>query len=177
MLTYVCIITDTFKGLNVFMQPCLTVTGPIVFPLRCRSSATSFLTQSRRSSLGGVTTREPSGAAARRSTLSLTSIFINWLKESPRSEERKLLDIPAEELDDYLATFFSNVRRRDGSNYLPKSFKTIREAITRHLKETGYPHYIVQSPLFSKSQQAFKRRFYDLRKEFGIPRPAVINKT
>ncbi|XP_064596908.1 uncharacterized protein LOC135463552 isoform X20 [Liolophura sinensis] len=152
-------------------------TGPIVFPLRCRSSASGFLTQSRRSSLGGTTTREPSGAAARRSTVSLTSIFTNWLKESPRSEERKLIDIPPEELDNYLATFFSNVKRRDGSNYLPKSFKTIREAITRHLKETGYPHYIVQSPLFSNSQQAFKRRFYDLRKEFGLPRPGLINKT
>ncbi|XP_064596906.1 uncharacterized protein LOC135463552 isoform X18 [Liolophura sinensis] len=105
------------------------------------------------------------GSKERRSIKCVTNAFANWLKEQPRLETRHFNDIAPDELDEYLAAYFSIVKRQNGSNYLPKTFKSIREDLARHLRETGYPHCIVRSPLFVRSQLSFKIRFHDLRKD------------
>lgn len=105
------------------------------------------------------------GSKERRSIKCVTNAFANWLKEHPRLETRNFNDIAPGNLDEYLAVYFSIVKRQNGCNYLPKTFKSIREDLARHLRETGYPHCIVRSPLFLKSQLSFKIRFHDLRND------------
>lgn len=99
-----------------------------------------------------------------KNTASLVKIYYRWMKENYPHETRPIEDTPAQELDQYLSGFFSTVRRKEGIDYLWKSFQTMKEALVRHLKLTNYPHSILTSPLFHGSQLAYKARSRTLKR-------------
>ncbi|XP_064597684.1 uncharacterized protein LOC135464121 [Liolophura sinensis] len=85
-----------------------------------------------------------------------------WLQQD-QNELRQIEEIPPEELDPYLTAFLRLVRRKDGRDYDPNSFKDVRGSIQRYLQDHGYPYSIVRSPLFYNSQRAYYRKKEQLR--------------
>jgi len=69
----------------------------------------------------------------KRKTISDCKIFTNWLKSE--NEIRNLEDIPAADLDNYLARFFLAVRNQKQEEYEPDSIKLIQASINRYLTE------------------------------------------
>lgn len=85
-----------------------------------------------------------------------------WLHQD-QNEQRQIEEIPPEELDPYLTEFLWQVRRKDGREYDPNTFKDVRGSIQRYLQDHDYPHSIVKSPLFYKSQRAYYNKKVLLR--------------
>ncbi|XP_064596912.1 uncharacterized protein LOC135463552 isoform X24 [Liolophura sinensis] len=96
-------------------------------------------------------------------TASGVGVFTRWLQRNHGIADVRMEHLDPTDLDSYLSRFFSTVKTRDEGDYLPKSFKNLREALVRHLKYHGYPHLIVSSPLFTRSRMAFKQRMNSLK--------------
>lgn len=96
-------------------------------------------------------------------TASGVGVFTRWLQRNHGLADVRIEYLEPADLDSYLSRFFSTVKTRDEGDYLPKSFKNLREALVRHLKHHGYPHLIVSSPLFGRSRMAFKDRMNRLK--------------
>lgn len=86
------------------------------------------------------------------------NIFDRWMRMNVTAEERLFENLPPNELDQYLETFFRNVKRRTGEEFSRNSLFNIRTSLMRYLREVGYPHSITSSGLFVRSQLAFKFR-------------------
>ncbi|XP_064596902.1 uncharacterized protein LOC135463552 isoform X16 [Liolophura sinensis] len=130
------------------------------------SQTESVLVSRRHHPLDGYTTSQ---ILVRRETIlkntaSLVKIYYRWMKDNHPRETRPIEDTPAQELDQYLSGFFSTVRRKEGIDYLWKSFQTMKEALVRHLKLKNYPYSILTSPLFHSSQMAYKTRSRTLKR-------------
>lgn len=82
--------------------------------------------------------------------------FERWLNDGPHSERRKLYQIQPEELDCYLAEFYSTIKTPLGTEYKLQSKLCIRSNIDRYLRDNHYSASIVSSPAFMKSRQAYK---------------------
>lgn len=90
-------------------------------------------------------------------------IFERWmwaryeLREEPAAES-----LDPETLDVYLEDFFSTIKRPSGEEYRRGTLESMRFKIERYLRETGYPHSIVSSPVFVRSRLAYKQRMASL---------------
>lgn len=71
-------------------------------------------------------------------------------------EERNIEEIPAAELDSYLAEFYPILRKESGEPYHVKSLFNLRYCLDRFLRDRGYQHSISKSQAFERSQFAFK---------------------
>jgi hypothetical protein len=65
------------------------------------------------------------------------NIVYKWLVS--KNELRSIETIHATELDAYLAEFYVNVKKDNGSEYEPGSIDSIRASVERHLRESEYP--------------------------------------
>ena len=54
------------------------------------------------------------------------------------NDHREIAEIPANALNEYLATFFINVKKDDGTDYEPDSISAVKHSIERHLSEQRY---------------------------------------
>lgn len=108
--------------------------------------------------------RRPTGfpASAVRNSGGAITCLRKWLAEKPRQEDRNVEEIPCVELDAYLEEFFTTIKKQDGSTYQPNSLKAVRQGIEFYLKERGYGYSITNSPVFVKSQYAFKKKTREL---------------
>jgi hypothetical protein len=80
------------------------------------------------------------------------NIVYKWLVS--KNELRLIETIPATELDTYLAEFYVNVKKDNGSEYEPGSIDSIRaSASARHLCEPEYPHSL-RDKVFDFSMRA-----------------------
>ncbi len=88
--------------------------------------------------------------------------YLEWCEEP----EKNFWEFPVEKLDDYLATFWFNVRTQKCELYKGKSLKGIRYSLNRALKEKGLKYDITSknSP-FTKSLKAFEDAKKELKKE------------
>ncbi|XP_077987470.1 uncharacterized protein KIAA1958-like [Glandiceps talaboti] len=100
-----------------------------------------------------------------RSTNSAVNQFYKWMRAMRPSEIRQIHDIPAEELNEYLGSFFAGVRQKDGSEYEPGTITTYQRGIDRYLNEQGYKLSIVRDKEFTSSQKILKAKRSQLRKE------------
>ncbi|XP_053316502.1 uncharacterized protein LOC128484207 [Spea bombifrons] len=75
-------------------------------------------------------------------------------------EERELLKIPVEELDDHLANFICTHRKQDGSEYEPGTLRGILGSLDRHFERSGYPYaiYRFKETMFQKTVKAMKEK-------------------
>lgn len=106
-----------------------------------------------------------------RGLINAVGVLESWLLDT-RDEKRVIEDIPAAELDSYLSDFFSLVKKPNGEDYDPGSYRNLRSFIDRFLKEKGYPHLIKRSPLFKKSRTAFEARKQVLVRLAAFKKPA-----
>lgn len=97
-----------------------------------------------------------------RKTCCAVSIFHQWLREHS-SDSRAVEEIPPRELNDYLVTFLTTIKKKNGSPYFAKSLKCVRDSIDRHLKDQNYPCSITTSLEFSTSQVAYRKQYHYLR--------------
>ena len=87
---------------------------------------------------------------------------LKWLVA--KNELRSIEDIPAEELDTYLAEFDMDVKKDNGADYEPGSIDSIRASIKRHLRDSEYPHSL-RDKVFSFSSRALSAKKVLLRKQ------------
>ena len=80
---------------------------------------------------------------------------LNDFLRGEKKEERELSAITPEDLDRYLAEFIRSVRRKDGGEYEPSSFRGLLASVKRHLKKNSYP-----ASIFSDRQFELTRRWY-----------------
>ena len=105
----------------------------------------------------------------RRSTERDVKNFHNWLL-SEHMDMRDCAEIPASELNKYLASFIINVRRQDGLEYEPDSLTNIKHSINRYLKERECTFTLFDRD-FNLFQEALKAKRVELTKQGKGNRP------
>ena len=60
-----------------------------------------------------------------------------------KNEERKIEEIPAVELNQYISQFIIAVRTKDGNEYEPTSLRSLVASFERYLKRKKYPSSII----------------------------------
>lgn len=88
------------------------------------------------------------------------NIVYKWLVS--KNELRSIETIPATELDTYLAEFYVNVKKDNGSEYEPGSIDSIRASVERHLRESEYPHSL-RDKVFYFSARALSAKQIQLK--------------
>ncbi|XP_064606812.1 uncharacterized protein LOC135471486 [Liolophura sinensis] len=91
--------------------------------------------------------------------------FENWARTEPRNDWRNIEHLPPDILDSYLADFLATVTSSRKGTYGLNSLISLRSGLERHLKEVNYPHSITSSPVFIKSQQAYRARKVQLQEQ------------
>ena len=66
-----------------------------------------------------------------------------------KDEDRKIEDIPAAELNEFISEFIISVRTKDGNEYEPTSLRSLMASFERHLKKKGYSASIIEHWLIS----------------------------
>ena len=72
-----------------------------------------------------------------KSTLQKTQRDVRLLESflKTKDDERKIEDIPAVELNEYICQFIISVRTKDGNEYEPTSLRSLVASFERHLKK------------------------------------------
>ena len=64
-----------------------------------------------------------------------------------KNEDRKIEDIPAVELNEYISQFIISVRTKDGNEYEPTFLRSLVASFERHLKKKSYSVSIINEEL------------------------------
>lgn len=88
---------------------------------------------------------------------STVKTLVSWLTFKGYGKNRQLEDIPAVELDTYMAEFYSTVKTKGGQDYKASSLKKLHTYVQRYLTGVGYPHSLL-SPDFARSQMALREK-------------------
>ncbi|XP_064597224.1 uncharacterized protein LOC135463739 isoform X5 [Liolophura sinensis] len=101
---------------------------------------------------------------------STVGLFEGWLWSRHEQEQRGIHEIAPQELDLYLAEFFSTIRLPNGSNYSPGSLKSLRSYLDFYLKCTGYPVSITcaTSNTFRESHLAYRQKLREIKIEMSL---------
>ena len=67
-----------------------------------------------------------------------------------RNELRKVEEIPALELNEYICEFIISVRTKDGKDYEPSSLRSLLASFERHLKKNSYSASIMNDLVFEQ---------------------------
>jgi len=83
-----------------------------------------------------------------------------------KDEDRKIEDIPAAELNEFISEFIISVRTKNGNEYEPTSLRSLMASFERHLTKQGYSASIINDlVLVNPSKNSLRS------KENGISRP------
>ena len=90
-----------------------------------------------------------------------------------RNELRKVEEIPALELNEYICEFFISVRTKDGKDYEPSSLRSlfILASSERHLKKNSYSASIMNDLVFEKTRKVLLSKQKELKKKGKGNRP------
>ncbi|XP_028940143.1 uncharacterized protein KIAA1958 homolog [Antrostomus carolinensis] len=94
-----------------------------------------------------------------------TKIFKDWLVSHCPSETREIYKLPPEDLDNYLASFYTSAKRQNGKEFSPNSLRFFQKNIERYLKNHNYAYSVVKGLEFRASQEALKLKQQQLSKE------------
>ncbi|XP_009885516.1 PREDICTED: uncharacterized protein LOC104288410 [Charadrius vociferus] len=89
-------------------------------------------------------------------------IFKDWLVLHCPSETREIYDLPPEDLNNYLASFYSSAKRRNGTDFSANSLHFYQSSIERYLKDHNYEYSVVKGPEFRASREALKLKHQHL---------------
>ena len=73
-----------------------------------------------------------------------------------KDEDRKIEDIPAAELNEFISEFIISVRTKDGNEYEPTSLRSLMASFERHLKKKGYSASIINDLVFEKTRKVLQ---------------------
>ena len=100
-----------------------------------------------------------------RKTESTIKHFSQWLKSQPRYENRNILEIEAEKLDNYVGSFLLSIRKNDGTDYEPDTLTSYHRSIARYLKENKYPFDMVTDKQFQTSRTVLMSKRKELKQK------------
>ena len=83
------------------------------------------------------------------------SLLESFLKT--KNEERKIKEIPAVELNQYISQFIIAVRTKDGNQYEPASLRSLVASFERYLKRKNYPSSIINDLVFDQTMKSRSR--------------------
>ncbi|XP_061180197.1 zinc finger MYM-type protein 3-like [Saccostrea echinata] len=89
--------------------------------------------------------------------------ILTWLRSKNRN--RDICDIPAAELNTYLAQFFMTVTKQNGEQYEPNTLKSIQCSINRFLAEKGSNLNIIEDREFKHSRDVLLSKRKLLRQQ------------
>ena len=75
-----------------------------------------------------------------------------------KDEDRKVEDIPAVELNEYISQFVISVRTKDGNEYGPTSLRSLVASFERHLKKKGYSASMIKDLIFEKTRKVLQSK-------------------
>ncbi|CAH3120287.1 unnamed protein product [Porites lobata] len=102
--------------------------------------------------------------ALKRKTLQNVAVLQQFL--ASKNEERKLEEIPPEELNEYLSEFIITVRTKDKQEeYEPSSLRGFIASFERYLKKENYGHSIIKDLQFEKTRKALSSKQKDLKRK------------
>ena len=82
-----------------------------------------------------------------------------------KDEDRKIEDIPAAELNEFISEFIISVRTKDGNEYEPTSLRSLMASFERHLKKKGYSASIINDLVFEKTRKVLQSKQKQLKKQ------------
>ena len=82
-----------------------------------------------------------------------------------RNELRKVEEIPALELNEYICEFIISVRTKDGKDYEPSSLRSLLASFERHLKKNSYSASIMNDLVFEKTRKVLMSKQKELKKK------------
>ena len=82
-----------------------------------------------------------------------------------KDEDRKIEDIPAAELNEFISEFVISVRTKDGNKYEPTSLRSLMASFERHLKKKGYSASIINDLVFEKTRKVLQSKQKQLKKQ------------
>ncbi|KAM9621528.1 uncharacterized protein KIAA1958 homolog isoform 1-T3 [Morphnus guianensis] len=91
-----------------------------------------------------------------------TKVFRDWLLLHCPSETREIYKLPPEDLDNYLASFYSSAKRQNGTDFSARSLHFFQSSIERYLKDHNYQYSVVKGLEFRASQEALKLKHQHL---------------
>ncbi|XP_070550322.1 uncharacterized protein KIAA1958-like [Ptychodera flava] len=100
------------------------------------------------------------------STVRTTERDVNKVRrfiETRYDDHIELSDIPATALNEYLAAFFINMKKADGSDYEPDSISAVNHSIERYFSEKRYG-VILNDKQFDLANEALKAKWMQLKK-------------
>ncbi|XP_050766727.1 uncharacterized protein KIAA1958-like [Gymnogyps californianus] len=89
-------------------------------------------------------------------------IFKDWLVLHCPSETREICKLPPEDLNNYLASFYSSAKRQNGTDFSASSLHFFQSSIERYLKDHNYKYSVVKGLEFRASQEALKLKHQHL---------------
>ncbi|XP_070554798.1 uncharacterized protein KIAA1958-like [Ptychodera flava] len=100
------------------------------------------------------------------STVRTTERDVNKVRrfiETWYDDHRELSDIPATALNEYLASFFINMKKDDGRDYEPDSISAVKHSIERYFSEKRYG-VSLNDKQFDLANEALKAKWMQLKK-------------
>lgn len=89
-------------------------------------------------------------------------VFKDWLVLHCPLETREVYKLPPQDLDNYLALFYSSAKRQNGTDFSPCSLHFLQSSIERYLKDHSYKYSVVRGLEFRASQEALKLKHQHL---------------
>ncbi|XP_009870207.1 PREDICTED: uncharacterized protein LOC104275846, partial [Apaloderma vittatum] len=83
-------------------------------------------------------------------------VFKDWLVSHCPSETLEIHRLPPEQLDNYLALFYSSAKRQDGRDFSANSLSFFQSYIDRYLKDHNYEYSVAKGSEFRMSQEVLK---------------------
>ena len=88
-----------------------------------------------------------------------------------RNELRKVEEIPALELNEYICEFIISVRTKDRKDHEPSPLRSLLERFERHLKKNSYSASIVNDLVFEKTRKVLLSKQEEFKKKGKGNRP------
>ncbi|XP_070567248.1 uncharacterized protein KIAA1958-like [Ptychodera flava] len=90
--------------------------------------------------------------------------FTEYVRFADPLETRPIEDMPANDLDDYLSSFFLSTRQKDGCEYEPDTLTDYQKGIDRYLQEKNYGLSISRDNEFKRSRNVLAAKRSALKK-------------
>lgn len=98
-----------------------------------------------------------------KSTVTWINRFETWRKL--RGIRNELKNIPPNDLDSILQSFFAEIRKSDGTEYEPECLRVMLSAMDRYLKEKGREYSILKDKAFENCRKVLNGKAIELREK------------
>ena len=98
-----------------------------------------------------------------KSTVTWIKRFETWRKV--RGIANELENIPVNDLDSILQSFFTEIRKSDGTEYEPECLRVMLSAIDRYLREKEREYSILKDKMFDNCRKVLNGKAIELREK------------